>query len=63
MDNEQRYKEALLHVIKFMRGDNEFDSWKPLRAETANQIIEMCISVIGGKTTEEAIKEITLTNN
>jgi len=58
MTNEERYKEALLHVIRFIDGDNEFDRYKPLNAKLANDISEMCRLVLSGKTTAEAIQII-----
>lgn len=56
MNNEQKYKECLLHVIKFIeRGD----PWKPLNADYANRISEMCREVVfNGLTTEQAINKI-----
>jgi hypothetical protein len=57
MTNEQRYKEALLHVIKFING-NGYDFMKPLNADYANNISKMCRFVIDGDTTEEAINKL-----
>ena len=61
MSEEQRYKECLLHVIKFLKG-NEFDFFKPLNSEYANNILTMCENVINGDTTEQAIEKLNYTN-
>jgi hypothetical protein len=59
MTDEERYKEALFHVIKFMSGENEFDTLKPLNAKTTNDVIQMCKYVLQGDTTKEAIDKIS----
>lgn len=59
MTTEERYREALFHVIKFLQGDGGLDYFKPLPASRANEVIDMCRLVLQGKTTEEAIKDIT----
>lgn len=57
MENEQRYKEALMHVIYFIM---EGESWKSLHAQRANDIAKMCkLVVYEDMTTEEAIVSIT----
>jgi predicted ArsR family transcriptional regulator len=58
MNREQEYKIALLHVIKFIRGDGGTDMFKPLNAKYANDIADMCQYVLDGNSTEEAVRLI-----
>lgn len=58
MNNEENYKQTLLHVIKWLGGNGILDSYKPVNAHFANQIVEVCKLVIEGKSLEEACKTI-----
>lgn len=56
---EEEYKKTLLHVIKWLGGNGEFDMWKPVNADFANKIRQVCILVVEGKSLEESINEIS----
>ena len=58
MTKEEEYKITLLHVIKWLKGNGDFDMWKPVQADFANKIMIVCQLVVDGKTLEEACKEI-----
>jgi hypothetical protein len=57
MTREEEYKLTLLHVIKWLMGEDYFDQLKPVSAETANRIARICDKVVSGKTLKEAIEE------
>ncbi len=55
MNKEEEYKITLIHVIKWLGGENEFDSFRPVSADYANRIVQIMRYVVQGKTLQEAI--------
>lgn len=58
MTREEEYKITLLHVIKWLGGNGDMDMYKPVNADFANKIREICIKVVEGKTLQESCNEI-----
>lgn len=56
---EEEYKITLKHIVKWLSGKNEFDMRKPLSADSADKIRNVCIDVLSGKKLEQAIKDNT----
>ena len=57
MSREKEYKLTLAHIIEWLGGDG-FDMWKPVSADFANKIRDVCIGVVyDGLTLEQAIGE------
>lgn len=53
---EEQYKLTLAHIVKWLGGESELDMWKPVNADFANKIRNVCIDVLNGETLESAIE-------
>lgn len=46
IDTTKEYRQTLAHVIRWIEGDGGFDMMKPLNAEYANGIAQICRGVL-----------------
>ncbi len=52
---EQNYKGTLVHIVKWLGGENEWDMGRPISAEYAFKIRQVCIDVLEGMDLKDAI--------